>query len=279
MQLLRAEALRLQDAQPPFPRKLDNSEFTSSACVEVIQRGPSFTTGFRAGYLSRTHTAKGYNFRLGRTSMSLRNLCLFTLAATLAGSTTVGMPNVRIQEYEVPTPNSRPHDPAVAPDGSLWYTGQGANRLGRLDPKTTEFKEYPLKTPNSGPRGLVADKDGNIWFTAISGGYVGKLDPKSGEIAEYRPSDGVKIDPHTPVFDHDGILWFTNEETNYIGRLDPKTGKITLTKVPTAHAVPFHRKAADGLAVVPHFSVVNGLSGPPRSRETTECRSQPQIIR
>jgi streptogramin lyase len=96
-------------------------------------------------------------------------------AATLAGSVTVGTLNVQIQEYEVPTPKSRPHDPAGAPDGSLWCTGQGANKLGRRDPKTGEFKEYPLKTPNSGPHGLVADKDGNIWFTAISGGYVAIL--------------------------------------------------------------------------------------------------------
>ena len=92
--------------------------------------------------------------------MSLRKLCSFMLAATLAGSATVGTLNVQIQEYEVPTPKSRPHDPALAPDGSLWYTGQGANKLGRLDPKTGEFKEYPLKTPNSGPHGLVADKGG-----------------------------------------------------------------------------------------------------------------------
>ena len=94
--------------------------------------------------------------------MFLRILCLFSLAATLASSATVGTLDVQIQEYEVPTPKSRPHDPAFAPDGSLWYTGRGANTLGRLDPKTGEFKEYPLKTPNSGPHGLVAAKDGNI---------------------------------------------------------------------------------------------------------------------
>ena len=171
--------------------------------------------------------------------MSLLRLGLFTLVVTLLGATTAGTLNVGIQEYEVPTPKSRPHDPALAPDGSLWYTGQGANKLGRLDPKKGEFKEYPLKTPNSGPHGLVADQEGNIWFTAISGGYVGKLDPKTEEITEYRPADGRKIDPHTPVFDHDGILWFTNEETNYVGRLDPKTGKMTLAKLPTPHAVPY----------------------------------------
>ena len=163
----------------------------------------------------------------------------FVLATSLLAWAASATLNVQIREYDVPTPKSRPHDPALAPDGSLWYTGQGANKLGRLDPKTGAFKEYPLKTPASGPHGLVADKDGNIWFTAISGGYVGKLDPGSGEITEYRPSDGTKIDPHTPAFDHDGVLWFTNEETNYIGRIDPKTGKMTLVKVPTAHAVPY----------------------------------------
>ena len=171
--------------------------------------------------------------------MSFRKLCQFALGAWVAALAVVGTLNVQIKEYEVPTAKSRPHDPAFAPDGSLWYTGQGANKLGRLDPKTGEFKEYPLKTPDSGPHGLVADKDGAIWFTAISGGYIGKLDPRSGVITEYRPSDGSSIDPHTPAFDHDGILWFTNEETNYIGRLDPKTGKMVLTKLPTPHAVPY----------------------------------------
>src|SRR2546426_12073767 len=88
--------------------------------------------------------------------------------------------NVSIHEFDVPTPTSRPHDAAVAPDGALWYTGQLANKLGRLDPKTGEIKEYPLKTPGSGPHGLVADRDGNIWFTANFKAYVGKLDPRTG---------------------------------------------------------------------------------------------------
>ena len=148
-------------------------------------------------------------------------------------------PTVEIKEYDVPTPNSRPHDPALAPDGSLWYTGQVANKLGRLDPKTGQIKEYALKTPNSGPHGLVADKDGNIWFTAISGEYVGKLDPKTGDIKEYRPPEGMKVDPHTPTFDQNGVLWFTNEQSNEIGRLDPRTGKMDLKQSPTPHSVPY----------------------------------------
>src|SRR3974390_1094350 len=134
--------------------------------------------------------------------MCWRKLSFFTLVATIAVFAAVGTLSVQIKEYEVPTPKSRPHDPAVAPDGSLWYTGQGANKLGRLDPKTGEFKEYPLKTAGSGPHGRGAAKGGNIWFTAIAGGYVGRLDPKTGDVKEYRPADHTEIDPHTPVFDH-----------------------------------------------------------------------------
>ena len=72
--------------------------------------------------------------------MSLRKLCLFTLAAAIAAFGAVGTLTVQIKEYEVPTPESRPHDPAFAPDGSLWYTGQGANKLGRLHPSRHEHQ-------------------------------------------------------------------------------------------------------------------------------------------
>src|SRR4029079_9061462 len=77
-------------------------------------------------------------------SMKARICVAVLLWAAVALAAT---PAVDIKEYDVPTPNSRPHDPALAPDGSLWYTGQVANKLGRLDPKTGQIKEYALKTP------------------------------------------------------------------------------------------------------------------------------------
>jgi virginiamycin B lyase len=166
-------------------------------------------------------------------------LVVVQVISLLALAAPAGLLTAHITEYDVPTPHSRPHDPAVAPDGSLWWTGQQANRLGRLDPSTGTIKEYPLKTPDSGPHGLVADNAGNIWFTANYAGYVGKLNPSTGEISEYKMPDAAAKDPHTPVFDQDGILWFTVEESNFVGRLDPNTGKIHLQPVPTPHAVPY----------------------------------------
>ena len=48
---------------------------------------------------------------------------------------------VTIREWAVPGKGAHPHDPAVGPDGALWFTEQMANKLGRLDPKTGEIKE------------------------------------------------------------------------------------------------------------------------------------------
>jgi virginiamycin B lyase len=146
---------------------------------------------------------------------------------------------VLIKEWDVPTPNSRPHDPAVAPDGSLWYTGMHSNTIGRLDPATGKIKEYPLKTPDSGPHGLIADKEGDIWFTANYKSYIGKLNPRSGEVQEYPMPDPAAKGPHTPVFDQKGLLWFTVEEGSFVGRLDPISGAIKLKQPPTPHSLPY----------------------------------------
>lgn len=146
---------------------------------------------------------------------------------------------VSIKEWQVPTPGSRPHDPAFAPDGSVWYTGQMANVLGRFDPKTNQFKEYPLKTPMSGPHGLVPDKDGNIWFTANFKAYIGKLDPKTGDVTEFPMPDPQAKDPHTLLFAPNGNIYFTVQGGNMVGRLNPKTGEVKVVNSPTPKSNPY----------------------------------------
>ena len=57
-----------------------------------------------------------------------------------------GPVDVTITEWLAPTLGSRPHDPAPSADGSIWWAGQYANRIGRVDPATGEMEEFPLKT-------------------------------------------------------------------------------------------------------------------------------------
>lgn len=178
---------------------------------------------------------------------------LVFLAAGLVGS--AAATEVVIKEWDVPTARSRPHDPEVAPDGSLWYTVQLANKLGRLDPKAGEIKEWTLKTPGSGPHGLVADREGSIWYTGNAKAHIGKLNPKTGQVTEYPMPDPRARDPHTPVFDQRGILWFTVQGGNFVGRLDPKTGTITLKEPPTPKSRPY------GIATTPDGMIWYSESG------------------
>jgi virginiamycin B lyase len=154
-----------------------------------------------------------------------------------AGTVIPGPAKISFTAWQAPTPGSRPHDPLAARDGSLWYTGQMANILGRVNPLTGEIREFPLKTPHSGPHGLMEDQDGNIWYTGNTGSLIGKLDPKTGDVTEYKTPEAG--DPHTLIFDKAGILWFTMQNANHIGRLDPRTGEIKLLTPPTAGARPY----------------------------------------
>jgi virginiamycin B lyase len=164
---------------------------------------------------------------------------LSTVAGALAALNDVGELKVTIREWAVPTKGAHPHDPAVGSDGALWFTEQMQNKIGRVDPKTGEFKEYPLKVENSGPHGLVADREGNIWFTGNFAHYIGRLDPRTGAVTEYKMPDPKAEDPHSLAFDPQGMLWFTVQAGKFVGRLDPKTGKIDLLKVPTENAHPY----------------------------------------
>ena len=148
-----------------------------------------------------------------------------------------GPVKVSIKEWIVPTLGSRPHDPLAAADGSLWWTGQFASRLGRLDLKTGDMKEFPLKTDDSGPHGLVEDKAGNVWFTGINKNYVGKLDPKTGSVTEYPLPAGVR-GPHTPIFDQKGTLFFTIQ-SGAVGRLNPQTGEMKVQAPPSSPSYPY----------------------------------------
>lgn len=232
-------ALAQEDQFPPGPGR-DIVLNNCGVCHEL-------TRVTRSGYTPENwHTVLAM---MGNLGLSLPEDQLKTVTAYLIknfperqkpASKRIGGPvQVSFKEWVVPTPGSRPHDPLATPDGAIWWTGQYANVLGRLDPKTGEMKEYKLPIAQSGPHGLTNDKDGNIWYAANFKGYVGKLDPKTGKVTVYRTNNPKARDPHTPLFDHDGILWFTLQQSNMIGRLDPKTGDMKLVTLPTPRSAPY----------------------------------------
>ncbi|MBI3047138.1 MAG: cytochrome C [Acidobacteria bacterium] len=149
-----------------------------------------------------------------------------------------GPVSVNIKEWLAPTLGQRPHDPLAARDGSIWWTGQYASRLGRLDPRTGAMKEFPLDTPNSGPHGLDEDADGNVWYTGINVHEIGKVDPKTGAVTEYKVPEPAR-NPHTPIInDATGMLFFTTQ-SGHVGRLNTRTGEFRIAKTPTDGTYPY----------------------------------------
>src|ERR1043165_8271493 len=102
------------------------------------------------------------------------------------------------KKYDLP-PNSGPHNLIVDKAGIVWYSGNLAGYIGRLDPKT-----------------------GAIWVTSQGGDAVGKLTVSTGRIQLLKvPTHGAH--PYGIKLDSHGHPWFMEFGTNQIGTVDPAT--------------------------------------------------------
>ncbi|HLB07682.1 MAG TPA: lyase [Alphaproteobacteria bacterium] len=135
-----------------------------------------------------------------------------------------------VRYFDVPK-GDRPHDVAPAPDGTVWYTGQVAGVLGRLDPKSGEVERIPLGQ-GSRPHGVIVGPDGAAWVTDAGLNAILRVDPASKEVKSWQlPKERADANLNTAAFDGAGRIWFTGQSGIY-GRLDPKTGGMTVWDAP-----------------------------------------------
>ena len=52
--------------------------------------------------------------------------------------------DVDLKEWSVEW-GGRTRDPAVAPDGKVWFVGQEGNYIAHFDPKSEQFKRYEIE--------------------------------------------------------------------------------------------------------------------------------------
>jgi virginiamycin B lyase len=160
-------------------------------------------------------------------------ICLSWLAYPASSADTV-----EITEWTVPWPKTRPRDPSVASDGTIYFVGQQGHYVANFNPATGEFKKYDLEG-GAGPHTQIVDRDGYVWFAANRMAYIGRLDPKSGEIKKFPMPNPEARDPHTMVLDSKNNIWFTVQGGNFVGRLDTKSGEVKLVKMVTEDARPY----------------------------------------
>ena len=94
-----------------------------------------------------------------------------------------------VTEYLLPAA-SAPEGISVGPDGNLWFTDNGTNKVGKITPSGA-ISEYPLNSEASRPMGIVKGPDGRLWFTEWG----------NNQIAAILPS-GVKVEPKLELAPH-----------------------------------------------------------------------------
>ncbi|HVZ60924.1 MAG TPA: carboxypeptidase regulatory-like domain-containing protein [Terriglobales bacterium] len=123
------------------------------------------------------------------------------------------------------------HSAAEAPDGSVWATEQGSNRIARWDPVTRKITEYQDFYPreNGTDRGrkhtLIFDLEGNVWST---GTPLSRFNIKTKEFDHFKEVNVA----YGITRDKDGNIWATSSRQDLIARVDWKTLKLKTWDIP-----------------------------------------------
>src|SRR5258708_33157406 len=75
-------------------------------------------------------------------------------------------------EFPLPGPGRTPGSITTGPDGALWFTEPGANKIGRIT-TAGAVTERPIPTANSRPAAITQGPDGPLCFTGSPASTIG----------------------------------------------------------------------------------------------------------
>jgi streptogramin lyase len=133
-----------------------------------------------------------------------------------------------------------PYEIRSAPDGVIWMSELGGNRIISHNPGSGASKAYGMPAPHMGPRRFDIDRDGVLWIPAYAANELVRFDPRSGEfIRHVLPiSDAlpyvVRVDPS------DGTVWIGSGAADALFAFAPATGRFTTYPLPSRGAMVRH---------------------------------------
>lgn len=150
----------------------------------------------------------------------------------------VGWPDRALRVFPLPPGTSRANlnTATFAPDGELWFTGQGGV-VGRLVPKTgvVSVRDAPR---GSGPYGICTTPAGDVWWCSLAGSFIARIDRRSG--------DSVVVEPPTRNqgarrlwSDQRGRLWVSEWLSGQLSMHDPASQAWHAWRVPGPDPKPY----------------------------------------
>jgi sugar lactone lactonase YvrE len=185
----------------------------------------------------RSLSRRAAGLRRPRPARPRTRLALETLEGRWVPSTVTELPLL-------PTPNAAPAGITTAPNGSVWFTEKGANKVARLSTAGV-LTEYAVPTAASSPEKITASPDGWVWFTERSGRKIGRISQAGGPIAEFALT-GVGEFPTAITTRSDGTVWFASNQQPSVARLGKISPTGVITELPTAASRTYITGIASG---------------------------------
>ena len=141
-----------------------------------------------------------------------------------------------------------PHNLIVDDNGIVWYAGNLAAHIGKLDPETGTIVHYPMPDERAvDPHTLVFGEPGVIWFSVQRGNFVGRIDLDTGEVNLIEvPTKNAR--PYGIIVAPNGSPWFAEFGSNKLGRVDRESMSVVEYELPRDGARPRRLEAtSDGM--------------------------------
>jgi streptogramin lyase len=179
---------------------------------------------------------------IGWTAPALAQNASPLLAAVLPSSRSVEV-NIpattqTITEFPVPTANAAPFFISAGSDGALWFTENGAPKIGRISVDGTISEFQDTSSNDGGLWGITAGPDGALWFTNVGTEAVQRI-TVTGATSDFPEPNALQLQsgPLGITAGPDGALWAasgirTTTNQNYaVTRIDT-AGTITTFPFP-----------------------------------------------
>ena len=154
----------------------------------------------------------------------------------LAGGTILLLRNVApvgFVEYRMGEPQDAPIAIAAGADGTIWFTIDHADAIGRL--RDGRVERLPTSTRNIEPLGLAVAVDGSAWFTDIASRSIAHI-TGAGEIARFVLDTPIARLGRLAIAP-DGAVWFADATGYGITRL--KDGVFSRHPIEAARGGPY----------------------------------------
>ena len=124
-----------------------------------------------------------------------------------------------------------PHTAVFDAHGTLWFTVQVGNMVGRLDPKTGKIELKVVPTKDARPYGIQINSKGVPFFCEFGTDKLARIDiskteSKTMQIVEFPLPKGVR--PRRLAIAADDKVYFTDYQGGNLGRLDPVSGAVKM---------------------------------------------------